>query len=419
MKSTLLKIALIFFLFSCSAKQNKTNISSIQATTDTDSTQVVPKIIQTGAEQVTTYLPLLRDKKIALVVNQTSTIKATHLVDSLINLGIDIKTIFAPEHGFRGNADAGEHVKDGIDTKTKLPIISLYGKNKKPYTSQLEGIDIVIFDIQDVGARFYTYISTMHYIMEACAENNKQVLILDRPNPNGDNVSGPILDTAKYRSFVGMHPIPIVHGCTVGELANMINNEGWLKNSVKCNLKIIPMLNYTHDSIYTLPIKPSPNLPNHTSIRLYPSLCILEPTDISIGRGTYEAFTITGIPYKIDTNSTYEFIPKSINGMSKYPKHQDKTCFGYEVNNWKPELMNVGFSPSVFQYYYTLYKENQKEKTFITSLNFLKKLVGNDAYVEYLKNPSIGYNHKEINDYILLRKKYLLYPDSKKIKPIK
>ncbi len=380
-----------------------------QVFTDSDSTKISPKI-EVGAEQTNQYLPLLKDKNIALVVNPTSRIKNSHLVDSLLSLGIHIKVIFAPEHGFRGDADAGEHIKNGKDSKTGLPIISLYGKNKKPDPSQLKNVDIIVFDIQDVGVRFYTYISTMHYVMEACAEQNKKMIILDRPNPNGDIVAGPILDTSKYRSFVGMHPIPIVHGCTVGELANMINGESWLKNGIKCNLTIIPCKNYTHQTPYSLPVKPSPNLNNDTSIRIYPSLCLLEPTDVSIGRGTYNPFTVLGIPYTIDSNINYTFTPKSIIGMSKYPKHKNKTCYGYQAIQLDTTLLTKSFSPIPFQYYYQLYKTEGKEKDFITSLQFLKQLIGNDLYLEYLKDKNSPYPHGEINNYILLRRKYLLYP---------
>ncbi len=253
--------------------------------------------ISVGAEQIDEYLPLLKDKKVAMVVNQTSMVRNTHLVDTLKNLKVHIKTIFAPEHGFRGTADAGEHVKNEIDVKTGIPLVSLYGSNKKPTPAQLKNIDIIIFDIQDVGARFYTYISTMHYVMEAAAENGIKVLILDRPNPNGHYVAGPVLDTAAIKSFVGMHPVPVVHGMTVGEYAQMLNGEGWLARGVKCNLIVIPCKGYTHTSVYAPPVKPSPNLPNLRAIYLYPTLCLFEGTVISVGRGTDAPFQQTGNPY--------------------------------------------------------------------------------------------------------------------------
>ncbi len=258
--------------------------------------------ITTGANQTEKYLSLLEGKKIAVVANQTSTIGTVHLVDSLLKLGITIEKVFAPEHGFRGTADAGEKVADGKDKKTGIPILSLYGrKNRKPSPEKLVGIDLVIFDIQDVGARFYTYISTMHYVMEACAENDIPLLILDRPNPNGFYVDGPILNSAQ-KSFVGMHPVPIVHGMTIGEYAKMINGENWLKNSVQCDLTIIECKNYSHKDKYQLPIAPSPNLPNMESIYLYPSLCLFEGTNVSVGRGTETPFQLFGSPYISKTN---------------------------------------------------------------------------------------------------------------------
>ena len=259
------------------------------------------KEIIVGANQTDIYLALLKNKKVGIVANQTSIIFKTengytHIVDSLLNLNVDIKKVFAPEHGFRGKADAGEHIKDGIDTKTNLPIVSLYGNNKKPKPEQLQNIDILIFDIRDVGARFYTYISTLHYVMEACAEANIPILILDRPNPNGHYIDGPVLDL-RYKSFVGMHPVPIVHGMTIGEYANMINGEQWLQDSMQCNINVIPIKNYKHSTPYNLPIKPSPNLPNNKSITLYPSLCLFEGTNVSVGRGTDTQFQIFGSPF--------------------------------------------------------------------------------------------------------------------------
>lgn len=368
--------------------------------------------IKTGAERTELYIPFLQNKSVGVLVNQTSTINESHLVDSLIALNIDVKVIFAPEHGFRGTADAGETVENGKDRKTGVPIVSLYGKNKKPKPAQLQDIDVLLFDIQDVGVRFYTYISTMHYAMEAAAENDIPFMILDRPNPNGDYVAGPILDTTKYRSFVGMHPIPIVHGLTVGELARMVNNEGWLLNSIKCDLKVIPCLDYSHQFIYKLPIKPSPNLPTWESIRYYPSLCLMEPTYASIGRGTLRPFEIIGIPNKFE-GAEYEFEPKSINGMSKYPKHQDTPCYGFEIQKDYPQL-NGQFDPSVFLKMRQF--SNLPFNDFVTSHDFLKKLVGNDRFYNFLKNgafDSIGYGlaQQELTSYKAIRKQYLLYPD--------
>ncbi|GIV37481.1 MAG: hypothetical protein KatS3mg032_1860 [Cyclobacteriaceae bacterium] len=251
--------------------------------------------IITGAEQTDLVIQKLAGYRVALAVNHTSRVGTSHLADTLLKAGVAVKKIFAPEHGFRGEAEAGETIQDGKDIKTGLPVISLYGNLKKPTPAMLQDIDLVVFDIQDVGARFYTYISTLHYIMEACAENNKAVLVLDRPNPNGHYVDGPVLES-EYRSFVGMHPIPIVHGMTVGELALMINGEGWLEGGRKCSLEVIPVKNYTHNTPYVLPVKPSPNLPNAQAVALYPSLCLFEGTAISVGRGYEHAFSGRGPP---------------------------------------------------------------------------------------------------------------------------
>ncbi|MFI5221966.1 MAG: exo-beta-N-acetylmuramidase NamZ domain-containing protein, partial [Bacteroidia bacterium] len=277
--------------------------------------------IITGAQQTQAYLPLIKGKNISLVVNQTSMIGEKHLVDSLLSLNIRIKKIFAPEHGFRGDHGAGEKIKSTIDTKTGLPIISLYGEHKKPTLADLNETDIVIFDIQDVGARFYTYISTLHYVMEACAELNKELIILDRPNPNGHYVDGPVLDM-KFKSFVGMHPVPVVHGMTIGEYAKMINGEKWLLNGVQCKLKIIELKNYTHDSMYRLPVRPSPNLPTMGSIYLYPSLCFFEGTNYSVGRGTDKPFECLGKPGM--TQGNYRFIPRSVAGVADHPPFEGK-----------------------------------------------------------------------------------------------
>jgi uncharacterized protein YbbC (DUF1343 family) len=284
---TLVILFISTFLFCCQPKQTT-------------------KDVITGAAQVDHYIPLLVGKSVALVANQTSLVHQVHLVDTLLSRGINISKVFAPEHGFRGEADAGASIDNTIDTKTGLPIFSLYGKNKKPSKEFLEDVDMVVFDIQDVGARFYTYISTLHYVMEACAENSIPVLVLDRPNPNSHYVDGPVLDTA-FKSFVGMHPIPIVHGMTMVEYAQMINGEYWLKDSMQCELYWQEMKNYDHQKSYDLPIKPSPNLPNSQSIALYPSLCLFEGTDMSVGRGTSQQFQVIGSP-KLDS-CFYAFTP--------------------------------------------------------------------------------------------------------------
>lgn len=285
--------------------------------------------ISPGANQTSAYFPYLYGKKIGMVMNATSIIGKTLSVDSLVKSGYTVSKIFAPEHGFRGEASNGAKIADGVDTKTGIPIISLYGKHLKPTAQDLKDLDILIFDIQDVGARFYTYISTLHYVMEACAENNIELLLLDRPNPNGSYIDGPVLESA-FKSFIGMHPVPIVHGMTIGEYAQMINGERWLNDGLRCKLKIIPVLNYTHQYRYTLPVKPSPNLNSQQAILLYPSLCLFEGTAISQGRGTYIPFQVLGAPALIG-KFAYSFTPKAIAGMSENPIHKDQTCYGLDL----------------------------------------------------------------------------------------
>ena len=286
-----------------------------------------------GAAQLDKYLPLLSGR-VGIVANQTSVIynrsaeNHTHIVDSLLSRNVDVVRVFAPEHGFRGKADAGEVVKDGVDTKTGLPIISLYGENKKPAFKDHD-LDLVIFDIQDVGSRFYTYISTLHYVMEACAEQDIPLIVLDRPNPNGAIIDGPILET-EHRSFVGMHPVPVSHGMTIGEYAQMINGEKWLASGVSCNLKVIKIKNYDHSKPYHLAIKPSPNLPNDKAINLYSSLCFFEGTNVSAGRGTDHQFQIFGSPFLNPEIFTYTFTPQPNEG-AKYPKHEGKLCYGLDL----------------------------------------------------------------------------------------
>ena len=346
-KTKLLFIFIVVFFFSCSHKHEKYIIvkkdieEHLPKEIKNDTTKkkadfLEIKRIIVGAERSELYLPFLKDKRIALVVNQTSMVDTMHLVDFLLSKNINVKKIFAPEHGFRGNIDRGKHFNNNIDKKTGLPIIAMYGKNRKPKAEQLKDIDVVVFDIQDVGVRFFTYISSMHYVMEACAENNKKVIILDRPNPLGDYVDGPVLKP-KFKSFVGMHQIPVVHGLTIGELALMINEEGWLKNGVKCDLEIIKMQNYNHSIHYYLPIKPSPNLPNDISIRLYPSLCFFEATNVSIGRGTKFPFQVIGYPNKKFGNFT--FTPKDIPGMQINPLHENEVCYGINLQNSNPDTI--------------------------------------------------------------------------------
>jgi uncharacterized protein YbbC (DUF1343 family) len=359
--------------------------------------------IITGAQQLDKLLPGLLDQAVGIVVNHTSIVGNTHLADTLQKSGVNLKKIYAPEHGFRGTADAGELIKDGVDSKTGLPVVSLYGNNKKPTPQQLADVDIVIFDIQDVGVRFYTYISTLHYVMEACAENNKKVIVLDRPNPNGSYVDGPILEK-EHQSFVGLHPIPIVHGLTIGELARMINGEGWLGKNKKCDLEIIPVKNWKHNDAYPLPVKPSPNLPNDQSIRLYPSTCLFEGTVLSLGRGTQMPFQVIGHPDL--KNMPFQFTPISIEGMSKNPPHENKVCYGLDLRNAdvKPQLD--------LRYLIDMYQAFPDKEKFFNS--YFEKLAGTSTLREQIK---LGMTEDQIRQswktglekFKETRKKYLLY----------
>lgn len=370
----------------------------------------INKALVVGANQTEKYIYKLNKKSIGIVANQTSVMfnedgSYTHLVDSLHKLKLNIKRVFAPEHGFRGDADAGEHVRNGFDNRTGLSIISLYGKNKKPSLNYLKDIDIMVFDIQDVGVRFYTYISTLHYIMEACAENKIPLIILDRPNPNGDYVDGPVLDL-KYKSFVGMHPIPIVHGMTIGEYAKMINGESWLSGKLKCDLSVIKITNYSHSTLYEPPIPPSPNLPNYKSIRLYPSLCLFEGTSISVGRGTDNQFQIYGSPELNPMIYNYQFKPLPNRG-AKNPKHQNKLCYGENLKNSK---IKKGIQLNFILRAY----ENSKNKSQFFN-DFFFKLSGNQTLIDDIK---IGFKEIDIKNkwseaiksYNKMRQPYLLYP---------
>jgi uncharacterized protein YbbC (DUF1343 family) len=362
--------------------------------------------IITAAEQPDVYLKLLEGKRVGLVVNQTSILtnkNNMHLVDYLMMEGVDVKKVFVPEHGFRGDADAGEEIKSEIDKSTGLPIVSLYGENKKPSAKTLEDIDVLVYDLQDVGIRFFTYISTMHYVMESCAENNMPLLIFDRPNPNGNYIDGPVLKKG-FESFVGMHPIPVVHGLTVGELAQMINGEGWLKGKVKAPIQVIPVKNWDHNMAYGLPVKPSPNLPNDIAIRLYPTLCYFEGTDVSLGRGTYYPFQVYGYP---DPKfGDFTFTPVSIVGMSKNPPQQDKVCYGEDLRN---EPLNHQFT---LKYLLRAYQISGKKEKFFN--NFFDKLAGTDQLrKDILAGKSedeirAGWQ-KELESYKQMRKKYKIY----------
>ena len=447
MKKLLLLLLFVLF-FSASCQKNINNSINNNKNTTQKSTEKsventkkdslknkiaeIPCNFQLGNERLELYLALLKDKNVALVVNHTSLIKAQeHLVDFLLDKKVNIKVIFAPEHGFRGSADAGEAVKNGIDTKTNLPIISLYGNNKKPTNEQMKDIDVVIFDIQDVGARFYTYISTMHYVMEACAENQKKMLILDRPNPNNipyEVVDGCILDK-KLTSFVGMHEIPILHGLTVGELALMINGEKWLKNAIQCDLTVIKYTDFDcfmkndkdnsnnkieNENIpfFMSKVPPSPNLRSFRAVKLYASLCLFEGTIMSVGRGTQTPFELIGYPDKV--YGDFSFIPKSIVGMAKTPLFENKECFGtdlrsFDIEKNKKQGIDLDYLIDFYQ------KRNQKDikqNTFFNS--FFDKLAGSDALrLQIIAGKSAKEIkkswEKDLEKYKIIRKKYLLY----------
>lgn len=368
------------------------------------------KNVVVGAERIDKYLPLLKGKSVGLVVNQTSVVGNTHLLDTLLSLGIDVQLVFAPEHGFRGTADAGEHVTNGIDPKTKTAIVSLYGDNKKPNPGQLKDLDILVFDIQDVGVRFYTYISTLQYVMEACAENNKPLVLLDRPNPNGHYVDGPVLDT-QYRSFVGMQPIPVVYGMTMGEYAQLLNGEKWLAKKVQCTITVIPCLNYDHTTFYSLPIKPSPNLPNMTAIYLYPSLCFFEGTNnVSLGRGTDKPFQIYGSDLFPD-NLPYTFTPKSVDG-AKNPPLLNKTCYGYDLSALPLDTLRK--QKFTLNYLLNAYKLSKDNNNFFNSF-FIKLAAKASLGVQIekgMKEKTIKATWKTtLAKFKVIRKKYLLYKD--------
>jgi uncharacterized protein YbbC (DUF1343 family) len=363
-----------------------------------------------AAENTNAYFPKLEGKKIALVVNQTSMLRGEHLVDGMLDAGINVVKIFAPEHGFRGTGDAGEKLKDSKDAQTGISISSLYGDKKKPTSADLAGIDMMVFDIQDVGVRFYTYISTLQYIMEACAENNIPLLVLDRPNPNGNYIDGPILEN-KHKSFVGLQAIPIVYGMTIGEYAKMLNGEKLLAKGAQCDLTVLPCKDYTHASEYVLPIAPSPNLNSHTGILLYPSLCFFEGTDVSVGRGTAQPFTQWGHPSF--TKMKYNFTPKATVGNKK-PLHLDKVCYGENLlANKEIKLLRQAERINI-TYLQSAYKSSGLKDKFFN--DFFVKLAGTE---NLQKQIMAGKTEKEIraswkpgiDKFKKIRKKYLLYPD--------
>jgi uncharacterized protein YbbC (DUF1343 family) len=392
-KTMLMLITLIGVLsFGCKNKTEKSESESAK--------------ILTGAEQLDVYLPLLKGKKVGLMANQTTIVGDKHLVDVLLENEVNLKFAFIPEHGFRGTIERGEDVNNGIDEKTGLPLYSLYGKNHQA-DSLVSSVDIMIFDIQDVGARFYTYVVGMHNVMQLCADNNRPVMILDRPNPNGEQVDGPVRKDDRFKSDISFHKVAMVHGLTIGELAQMINGEGWLDNGKQCELTVVPLKNYTHKSRYELPVIPSPSLPNHLSVRLFPSLCLFEGTDCSIGRGTDFPFQVIGYPDP--SFGEFTFTPGSKSGMSVHVEQQGNLCYGTDLRSLDPD--SIRFSLKYILEYYS-----KAPDKFFARPDFFDKLAGTDKLREQI---SEGWTEEQIRDswkeelaeYKNMRKKYLLYED--------
>ena len=361
-----------------------------------------------GAAQIEEYLSLLHGKRVGITANHSSLVGNKHLVDVLLEQGINIRCIYSPEHGFRGTADAGAHIASGKDPVTGIPIVSLYGKNRKPTPEQLQNIDYMLFDLQDVGLRFFTYLSTLHYVMEACAEQGIPLLLLDRPNPNGFYVDGPVLEP-KYRSFVGMHPIPVVHGMTLGELAQMINGEQWLNKGIQCTITIIPCKHYTHQTLYRLPVKPSPNLPNMQAVYLYASLCFFEGTAISLGRGTEFPFQVFGHP-DFKTAYSFSFTPKAVEGASN-PPLKDKLCYGVDLRNY-PESDFVSSPHIRLEWLLEAYKNFKNKEQFFTP--YFTTLWGT-AKIQKMITAGMTASQisrswqEDVEKFLILRKKYLIY----------
>lgn len=382
--------------------QNKPSGNSLAAASET--------ALRTGAECTERYLPLLEGKRVAVCGNQTSVVAKTHLVDTLLSRKVNVVKLFCPEHGFRGQAEAGATIASGKDPLTGLPVVSLYGKNKKPTAEQLQGVDVVLFDLQDVGCRFYTYISTLHYVMEAAAENGVKVIVLDRPNPNGFYVDGPVLEP-QYKSFVGMHPVPIVYGMTIGEYARMINGEKWLANGVQCDLTVIKIEGYTHETRYVLPVAPSPNLQTAEAIYLYPSLCLFEGTNVSVGRGTDQPFEMYGAPGM--QSGDYRFTPRAIPGVSENPPFKGQECRGYLLHDIAADNLNNPGRLNL-SYLLTAYRNCVDQSSFFLKNNFFDKLAGTD---QLRKQLVVGASEEEIRaswepdleKFRHIREQYLLY----------
>lgn len=379
-----------------------------QLVSDASSKQL--KEVRVGAACIEKYLPELSGRRVAVCGNQTSVVGKTHLVDTLLSLKVNVVKLFCPEHGFRGTAEAGAAIASGVDSQTGLPVVSLYGKNKKPTSEQLKDIDVVLFDLQDVGCRFYTYISTLHYVMEAAAENDVEVIVLDRPNPNGFYVDGPVLQP-EFTSFVGMHPVPVVYGMTIGEYALMINGEGWLANNDKCRLQVVRIENYDHNTRYELPVSPSPNLQTPESVFLYPSLCLFEGTDVSVGRGTDQPFEMYGAP-QFSAGDFY-FTPKTIPGVSENPPHKNLKCRGFLLHDYAAKHIDENGCFDL-QFLLNAYKYYPDKSKFFNKNGFFDKLAGNS---QLRKQISDGLDEKEIRKswqpnlerFKKIRENYLIY----------
>jgi uncharacterized protein YbbC (DUF1343 family) len=403
-----LHISICFFLFVLFSNISLLSCDQAQSQNTETITNDVPNVIP-GAERMRKYIPKLEGKNVGLVVNHTSIVNKKHLADTLLDFEINITKIFAPEHGFRGTADAGAKIKDGVDPKTGLPVYSLYGKTKKPSPEMMENIDIMVFDIQDVGCRFYTYISTLTLVMEACAQKGIPLIVLDRPNPNGHYVDGPVLKKG-YESFVGMHEIPVVYGLTIGEYGKMVNGEKWLEGGIQCDYEVIELLNYDHSKSEALPIAPSPNLPTYNSVLMYPWLCFFEGTVVSVGRGTDKPFEQYGHPEYSD--KTYSFTPKSGPG-SKFPKLENKVCYGVDFSTKNPRY-TYSLASFNMDYIVDVYNDLALDEEFFMKNNFIDKLYGSD---QIRKDLLAGKSAQEIKDswsddlieYKLMSAKYFLY----------
>ena len=415
----LLNVLLVSFALSACGQQKKVAVTAKPSAAKPETAKNIGlnKNFKTGAEQTELYLPMLKGKRVGMVVNPTSVIGKTTTVDSLLKRGVNIVKIFGPEHGFRGDASAGVHVGDDVDKKTGIKVVSLYGKQSTPSNENMKDIDVMIFDIQDVGVRFYTYINTLQHVMEACAVNNKEVMILDRPNPNGFVIDGPILDP-KYKSGIGMQPIPVSHGVTVGEYAQMLNGEGWLKDKMKCKITVIKNANYDHDMPYELPVTPSPNLNTAASILLYPSTCLFEGIYANLGRGTQFPFTVLGAPYY---KGIYEFSfkPTGIKGMAETPLFKDEVCYGLDLRNYDTSIFRKTRQINI-QWVMEMYKASPRKEDFFNSklskeMGNIDKLIGVGEFRQQIIN---GNTEAEIraswepalSKYKEMRKKYLLYP---------